>query len=397
MELDYSKIIGREEDLYKEDLRALEQEIIDKVQSSKFLVVGAAGTIGQAISKEIFKRNPQTLHAVDISANNLVELVRDIRSSYGYGSGDFRTFALDCGSEGFEIMIENEGPYDYIFNLSALKHVRSEKDPYTIMRMIKVNIINSMNLAKFAHKVNAKNYFCVSTDKAANPVSMMGASKRIMEMFLHRESTQQNISMARFANVAFSDGSLLSGFEKRLLKRQPLSSPSNIRRYFVTPKESGELCLLSGLFGNNRDIFFPKLDEHIHLISFSDIANNFLIENGYQPYHANSESEARENIEKLLSNNQWPCYFFESKTSGEKHFEEFFTQNEDLDMKRFKSIGVIRNEAVFNDLDLDGFISNIDSLLQKKDLKKKDILSEFFRILPDFNHVDTGKDLDQQM
>ena len=397
MELDYSKVIGREEDLYKEDLRVLEQEIIDKVQSSKFLVVGAAGTIGQAISKEIFKRNPQALHTVDISENNLVELVRDIRSSFGYGSGDFRTFALDCGSKEFEIMLENEGPYDFIFNLSALKHVRSEKDPYTIMRMIKVNIINSMNLAKFAKQMNAKNYFCVSTDKAANPVSMMGASKRIMEMFLHRESTQQNISMARFANVAFSDGSLLSGFEKRLSKRQPLSAPNNIRRYFVTPKESGELCLLSGLFGNNREIFFPKLDEHIHLISFSDIANNFLIEKGYQPYHAKSESDARENIEKLLSNNQWPCYFFESMTSGEKHYEEFFTKNEDLDMKRFKSIGVIRNEAVFNDSDLDGFISNIDSLLHKKDLKKKDILSEFFRILPDFDHVETGKDLDQQM
>ena len=222
------------------------------------MVIGGAGSIGQAVCHQIFKRDPKLLHVVDISENNMVELVRNIRSTIGYGSGIFETFAIDCGSSEFESLINHEGPYDYIFNLSALKHVRSEKDPYTLMRMISVNIFNTIKVTKLAKDMDAKKYFCVSTDKAANPVNMMGASKRIMEMFLMRESLTQNVSMARFANVAFSDGSLLHGFNQRFSKKQPFSAPNDVSRYFVTPEESGELCLLSGLKGNNRDIFFQS-------------------------------------------------------------------------------------------------------------------------------------------
>ncbi len=234
------KLIGRNTELFEDDIKTFDSDLKLMVQNSKFLVIGGAGSIGQAVVKEIFKRNPQVLHVVDISENNLVELVRDIRSSLGYIDGDFRTYALDCASSEYEALIKNRKyPYDYILNLSALKHVRSEKDPYTLMRLIRVNIFNADALAKQAIEQKSKKYFCVSTDKAANPVNMMGASKRIMEMFMMKRSLDTKISMARFANVAFSDGSLLHGFNQRMQKKQPIAAPQDVKRYFVTPKESG--------------------------------------------------------------------------------------------------------------------------------------------------------------
>lgn len=257
--MDYLSLIGRNAPLFVTDVFKHDKHLREVVADSRFLVIGGAGSIGQAVTREIFKRAPKVLHVVDISENNMVELVRDIRSTLGYESGDFRTFAIDCGSPEYAALNSSEGPYDYVFNLSALKHVRSEKDPYTLMRMVQVNVFNTLSTLGIARSSGAKKYFCVSTDKAANPVNMMGASKRIMEMFLMRESLTQSISMARFANVAFSDGSLLHGFNQRFAKRQAISAPNDVRRYFVTPQESGELCLLSALLGENRDIFFPKL------------------------------------------------------------------------------------------------------------------------------------------
>jgi FlaA1/EpsC-like NDP-sugar epimerase len=340
---------------------------------------------------------PTALHVVDISENNMVELVRDIRSTIGYGPGDFKTFVLDCGSVEFEALIRNEGPYDYVFNLSALKHVRSEKDPFTLMRMIMVNIFNTVKTLQIAKNMGAKKYFCVSTDKAANPVNMMGASKRIMEMFLMRESLSQDISMARFANVAFSDGSLLHGFNQRFSKRQPFSAPNDVRRYFVTPQESGELCLLSGLLGSNRDIFFPKLSKKLHLITFSEIAVRYLRERGYEPCECASEDEARDRAEELIANKQWPCYFFKSDTTGEKDFEEFFTDNEDLDMECFEAVGVIKNQPEFDEAKLDDFMDGIEALRNKGTWTKGDIIKLFFEFLPEFSHKETGKYLDQRM
>ena len=391
------QIIGRTEELFHSDIARLEASIGHEVANNKFLVIGGAGTIGQAVTREIFKRDPMALHVVDISENNMVELVRDLRSVEGYGTGDFRTFALDCGSIEFKTLMEKEGPYDYVFNLSALKHVRSEKDPYTLMRLVMVNIFNTVKTLKMASEMGAKKYFCVSTDKAANPVNMMGASKRIMEMFLMRESLTQNISMARFANVAFSDGSLLHGFNQRFSKRQPIAAPNDVRRYFVTPKESGELCLLSGLLGNNRDIFFPKLSEKLHLITFSDIAIRYLRERGYEPYECESEDEARNRAEELIANKQWPCYFFKSDTTGEKDFEEFFTDNEDLDLERFDTLGVIKNKPHFDQGKLDDFMNGIEALREKGIWKKDDIVKLFFGLLPEFAHKETGKYLDQRM
>jgi FlaA1/EpsC-like NDP-sugar epimerase len=390
-------IIGRDRSLFVPDLSAANVELAESISKSRFLVIGGAGSIGQAVTREIFKRNPRSLHVVDISENNMVELVRGIRSTLGYSAGDFRTFAVDCGSQEFEALVRAEGPYDYVFNLSALKHVRSEKDPYTLMRMLGVNIFNTIRTLKLAKEIGARKYFCVSTDKAANPVNMMGASKRIMEMFLMRESVDQTISTARFANVAFSDGSLLHGFSQRFAKRQPFSAPNDVRRYFVTPQESGELCLMSGLLGDNRDIFFPKLSEKLNLISFSDIARRYLTALGYEAFECASEDEARDRTEELITQKKWPCYFFKSDTTGEKDFEEFFTDEEDLDMGRFAGIGVIRNQAVFDDAKLDVFTHGVDMLRSRGHWDKGDIVELFFGLLPDFAHKETGKYLDQRM
>jgi UDP-N-acetylglucosamine 4,6-dehydratase len=395
--MDILQLIGRTDTLFATDISSRNNELAELVSESRFLVIGGAGSIGQAVTREIFKRNPITLHVVDISENNMVELVRDIRSSLGYIDGDFRTFAIDCGSLEYQALMNNSGEYDYVLNLSALKHVRSEKDPFTLMRLIQVNILNTIKTLQMARDQNAKKYFCVSTDKAANPVSMMGASKRIMEMFLMRESETMPISTARFANVAFSDGSLLHGFNQRYAKQQPISAPNDVRRYFVTPQESGELCLMSCLLGENRDIFFPKLSEELHLTTFSDIAERYIERIGYEPYHCSTEQEARERSEELISSKRWPCYFFKSDTSGEKDFEEFFTDREVLDKNRFNNIWVIKNSSGSNPILLDEFLHTIDAIHSAKVWEKAPLVELFNHMIPDFDHKETGKYLDGRM
>ena len=391
------KLIGRDEEIFEKDISTYENELSKIVSNSSFLVIGGAGSIGQAVSKEIFKRNPLKLHVVDISENNMVELVRDLRSSYGYINGDFQTFALDIGSVEYDAFIKSDGKYDYVLNLSALKHVRSEKDPFTLMRMIDVNVFNTEKTLQQAIDNGTKKYFCVSTDKAANPVNMMGASKRIMEMYLMRKSQEIKISTARFANVAFSDGSLLHGFNQRILKKQPIVAPNDIKRYFVTPKESGELCLMSCIFGENRDVFFPKLSESLHLISFADIAVKYLAEIGYEPHLCVNEEEARRNVEALTAQKKWPCLFTNSDTTGEKDFEEFFTVNEVLDMQRFENLGVIKNEANFDQSKLENFNSKIAQMKAEKKWDKEEIVALFHVMIPNFGHKETGKYLDSKM
>jgi FlaA1/EpsC-like NDP-sugar epimerase len=388
-------LIGRTKELFINDIQLHDLEIYETISSSRFLVIGGAGTIGQSVSLEIFKRDPKALHIVDVSENNLVELVRNIRSSIGYGSGCFRTYALDCGSREFEAFLNSEDSYDYVLNLSALKHVRSEKDPYTLMRMIDVNIFNVINNLKLTRSV--KKYFCVSTDKAANPVNMMGGSKRIMEMFLMRESLVHNVSLARFANVAFSDGSLLHGFNQRFAKRQPISAPNDVKRYFVSGQESGELCLLSCLFGENRDIFFPKLNRNLNLITFSEIARNFLNQLGYEVFECATEDEARGRCKELIPQKKWPCYFFNSDTTGEKDFEEFYTEHETLDMERFSSIGIINNDPIFEEQKLHYFEKRIFEIKNSSQWNRQEIIELFHEIIQGFDHKEKGKFLDQRM
>lgn len=395
-------LIGREKELFAQDIASHEGQLQKIIGQSGFLVLGGAGTIGQAVTKEIFKRNPLKLHVVDISENNMVELVRDIRSSIGYIDGDFQTFALDIGSLEYDAFIEAGGKYDYVLNLSALKHVRSEKDPFTLMRMIDVNVFNTQKTIRQSIEKGVKKYFCVSTDKAANPVNMMGASKRIMEMYLMQLSEQINISTARFANVAFSDGSLLHGFNQRIQKQQPIVAPNDVKRYFVTPKESGELCLMSTIFGENRDIFFPKLSEELHLITFEEIAVNYLKGIGLEPFICKTEEEARgffktSHQSPITNHRQWPCLFTPSDTTGEKDFEEFFTENETLDLNRFQNLGIIKNEDENFDDPINYFEDAICSLKERKSWTKQEIVDLFRYMLPDFAHQETGKYLDSKM
>ena len=395
-------LIGRTKVLFEDDIKNRDEELKNIVSSSTFLVIGGAGSIGQAVTKEIFKRNPQKLHVVDISENNMVELVRDIRSSFGYIDGEFATFALDIGSLEYDAFIKADGQYDYVLNLSALKHVRSEKDPFTLMRMIETNVFNTDKTMQQSINNGTKKYFCVSTDKAANPVNMMGASKRIMEMFVMRKSQQIDVSMARFANVAFSDGSLLYGFDQRIKKNQPIVAPNDIKRYFVTPQESGELCLMSCIFGENRDIFFPKLSANLNLITFSEIAVKYLENLGYEPYLCKDEDEARNffiqhSTFNIQHSKQWPCLFTSSDTTGEKDFEEFFTDKEVLDMDRFENLGIIKNEAHYDETKLDNFEKIMKEYKNKLLWTKEDIVKEFLTMIPDFGHKETGKYLDGKM
>ena len=390
-------LLGRTNALFTSDIQDNDARLSEIVRNGRFLVIGGAGSIGQATATEIFRRNPKALHVVDISENNMVELVRSLRSSVGYGDGDFRTFAIDCGDRAFEALMAAEGGYDYVLNLSALKHVRSEKDPFTLMRMIEVNILNTLSTMRAAQAKGAKNYFCVSTDKAANPVNMMGASKRIMEMFLMRESLGQPVSTARFANVAFSDGSLLHGFNQRFSKGQPIAAPNDVRRYFITPQESGELCLMSCLLGDNRDVFFPKMSEALQLTRFSDIAERYLEARGYEPYRCETEDEARSRAAELIAARKWPVYFFASDTTGEKDFEEFFTDRETLDLERFSGVGIIKNGAEFDAGKLDHFFAAITDMRGAGQWDKPEIVDLFNDMIPEFDHKETGRYLDSRM
>jgi FlaA1/EpsC-like NDP-sugar epimerase len=390
-------IIGRTEPLLAKDMLTHEKELSRLVSSSRFLVIGGAGSIGSAVSLEIFRRNPKLLHIVDINENNTVELVRNIRSSLGYGDGEFETFVIDCGSDIFNAFMEQGQGYDYVLNLSALKHVRSEKDPYTLMRMIEVNILNTDKIMGQAKNRGAGKYFCVSTDKAANPVNMMGASKKIMEMFLMRRSTELAVSTARFANVAFSDGSLLFGFNRRMEQGQPLSAPYDVKRYFITPDESGELCLMSCLLGENRDIFFPKPDHDLNSVTFSEIAVRYLEFKGYEAVQCATEEEARGRVRELAGRKKYPVYFFKSDTTGEKDFEEFYTDGETLDMDRYIALGVIKNEAVYDVLKLRYFQDTIAKLRNKGIWTRLELIDLFNEVIPEFDHKETGKFLDKRM
>jgi UDP-N-acetylglucosamine 4,6-dehydratase len=385
------------ESIFVNDIKTHQDQIDSIVKLSSFLVVGAAGTIGSAVVRELFKRQPLKLHVLDISENNLVELVRDLRSSFGYIGGEFKAFCLDIGSIEYDAFIESDGGYDYVFNLSALKHVRSEKDPFTLMRMIDVNITNTNKTIHQSIEHQSKKYFCVSTDKAANPINMMGASKSIMEMFLMKASNNIPISTARFANVAFSDGSLLHGFIQRFNKQQPLSAPSDISRYFLTHQESGELCLLSCILGENKDIFFPKILDHLPLISFTEFATSFLKSKGYEPYLCQDENEARELSKSIQKNGKWPCFFSSSDTTGEKNIEEFYTENEITNLNKYKSIGVIKNNSKFNIDKLNDFENQILSLKNSGLWDKEQIVSIFHEVLTNFDYEDKGKYLDGKM
>jgi len=395
--MDDISLISRQKKLFIDDFKKNEALILKIVKENSFLIIGGAGSIGQAVSKEIFIRGPQKLHVVDINENSLVELVRDLRSSFGYIKGEFKTFAIDISTNEFKAFLNTQKQYDYVLNLSAIKHVRSEKDPFTLMRMIYTNIINVVDTIELLKEKKIKKYFCVSTDKAANPVNLMGASKKIMEMFLNLKSNDISISSARFANVAFSDGSLLHGLNQRFIKKQPISAPIDIKRFFLTSQEAGQLCLLSCLFGGNNEIFFPKQSDNLKLTDFISIINKFLNSKGFEPHLCKTEELARLNTKKLINKGKWPCYFFQSDTTGEKPFEEFFTKDEEINLTNFFDVGIVSNNREYNANKLDMFYKNIKVLRNNLNWSKNDIIQEVKKILPYFSHSELNKSLDEKM
>ncbi len=395
------KILGRSLPLFESDLSKHSQVWEDRIANSRFLVVGGAGSIGSAVVRELFSRNPKTLHVIDNSENNLAELVRDLRSSLGYIEGDFHAYCFDVLGLEFDAFaaaaIAEPSCYDYVLNFSALKHVRSEKDPFTLMRLVDVNIFLTKKLLEFARQCGAKKFFCVSTDKAANPVNMMGASKRIMEMFLLSDSSSTAVSTARFANVAFSDGSLPHAWTQRMLKRQPIAAPHDILRYFVTEKEAALLCLFSILQGADREIYFPKFDGEFEATSFSAMAERFLASQGYEPEICDCEQDARQRVEELAAKKKWPCYFFKTDTTGEKDVEEFSTACETVHWDRYDAMGVVQNSAFVDPKQLLRFVETIDAMRAARSWTKRQLVDAFKSLLPEFVHKETGKYLDDRM
>ena len=390
-------LLERKENLFESDIFILNEELNDLVSKSSFLVIGGAGSIGSSVSKEIFSRNPKSLFIIDINENNLTELVRDIRSSYGYITGKFNTAIIDGGSTYLEKLFKQEEPFDYVLNFSALKHVRSEKDPLTLMRMIEVNIMNTIYSIELSKKYGVKKYFCVSTDKAANPANIMGASKRLMELFVLRERGTVSASFARFANVLFSDGSLTYGFTKRFERKQPITAPNDIKRYFISPTEAGQLCLLSTMLGNDLDIFFPKLCKNLNEKTFRELAIEFLRDRGFEAFNCKSEKEALIRCDELIAKKYWPCHFFKSDTSGEKSFEEFHTANELVDLEKFSGVGLVKVNA---DIDVNRLLYFEEQLQSWRDTGEWDrdkLINIFKNTLPELQHIETGKNLDQRM
>jgi FlaA1/EpsC-like NDP-sugar epimerase len=395
--MNYYDFIDRNSSLLQDDIEENKDTLLSLIAGASFLVIGGGGSIGQAVVKELFSRNPRVLHVVDLSENSLVELVRDIRSTKGYIDGDFSTYSIDYGSVEFDSFFKANGPYDYVLNLSALKHVRSERDPYTLMRMLKVNVADTVRLLHMLNEQgNCRKYFCVSTDKAANPVNLMGASKRVMEYGLMSLKEDLNVSSARFANVLFSCGSLPEGFTYRFNKQQPLAGPSDVERYFVTPEESGQLCLMSCLLGNDRELFFPK-PQLLTPITFKEIATVFLQKHGYEPLMCDSEEEARIKVKEALTRRQWPCYFSSSDTTGEKPLEEFFQEEEIPDMNRFSGLGVLQYSLSCDIEAMNRFLEGMSLLRDKGVWSKKEIVELVQQVLPDFHHWEKQKYLDGKM
>ena len=391
------EIFDRDTSLFSEDLLVNSDAIGNAITGARFMIIGGAGTIGQATAKAIYRHKPSAMHIVDISENNMVELVRDLRSSFENQLTDLRTFAIDVGSSEFDFLIDAFGGYDFVLNLSALKHVRSEKDPFTLYRMLNVNVFNSVKIADLCAQHGIQNYFCVSTDKASDPVNLMGASKRIMELCLAKRQPNVDTVFARFANVAFSDGSLPFGFNSRLAKMQPLSAPFDVKRYFISKQEAGELCMLASTLGERADIFFPKDEETLKAVSFSELAIGFLEHRGYEPVICETETEARSMVRELSSKKKWPCYFFKSDTTGEKYIEEFFTADEVLDTEKFHNIGVVKQNSSEKSIDVSAFAKAVHSWRDEGSFNKSKLVEIIKSFLPNLTHEEKEKFLDERM
>jgi len=390
------EITGRKESLLAQDLQQFDKELKEAISGKSVLVIGGAGTIGSSYIKAMLRYKPGRLVVADINENGLTELVRDCRSRGDIQlPKDFKSYPVNFGDKVFDKIFRQETPFDIVANFAAHKHVRSEKDVFSIEAMIDNNVLKAKKLLDLLLNHPPEHFFCVSTDKAANPVNIMGASKKLMEEVILAYSQELNITTARFANVAFSNGSLLAGFIERIMKQQPLSCPSDVKRYFVSPQESGEICLSACMLGESGDIFFPKLNAEKDLVNFADIATAFLEKLGFEADICSSEQEAREKAASL-SSNRYPVYFFASETSGEKLYEEFYTDEEELLMDKFHALGVIKNAPRRSRSALNEIVDQVESVFHG-DTNKEAVVNLLRILLPNFQHIETGMNLDQKM
>ena len=391
-------VIKRSSSMFLPDIEKYKNKLHEKIFGKSVLVIGGAGSIGSSFIKAVLSYKPASLVIVDTNENALAELTRDLRSTKGiFIPDDYVTYPMDFGSSVFEKMFKNRKGFDIVSNFSAHKHVRSEKDIYSIEALIQNNILKAKKLLDILTEFSPEEYFCVSTDKAANPVNIMGASKRIMEDVIFSYSDKFPVKTARFANVAFSNGSLPAAFLARMQKFQPLSAPYDVKRYFVSPEESGQICMLSAILGENREIFFPKLNE-AQMMTFDKIARELLQAQNYEILECNSEQEAIEKSQELQhGSKKYPVYFSKSDTSGEKQFEEFFTNTENIDLDRFSSLGVITGKNIPDKLKIQKLFEDFYSAFNKSDTNKKEIIKIISEYLPNFEHIETGQSLDNKM
>ncbi len=384
--------------MFRTDIEANRAELEAKIKGKSVLVIGGAGSIGSSFIKALLPFRPASLVVVDYNENALAELTRDLRSTKGmYVPDDYLPYPMDFASPVFRKMFINRGGFDIVGNFSAHKHVRSEKDIYSVEALLQNNVLHAKLLLDLLSDYPPEAYFCVSTDKAANPVNIMGASKRIMEDVIFGYSDRFPVKTARFANVAFSNGSLPAGFLARLQKLQPLSAPSDVRRYFVSPEESGQICLLACMLGANREIFFPKLSE-AQMMTFDAIGSALVKAHGYDVFECSSDAEAIEKAEDLKSGSRlYPVHYSVSDTSGEKPFEEFVTENETSDTGRFVSLGVITGKGMPDAARVDDLFRKLNGTFDRDNTTKEEIIEIMEDYLPDFSHIETGRSLDSKM
>lgn len=391
-------ITKRNQSMFAEAIENKKQELSEKIYKKSILVIGGAGSIGSSFIKAILPFKPASLVVVDTNENALAELTRDLRSTKGmYVPDDYITYPMDFASPVFEKMFRKRGGFDIVGNFSAHKHVRSEKDIYSVEALLQNNVLHAKLLLDLLAEFPLEEYFCVSTDKAANPVNIMGASKRIMEDVIFSYSDKFPVKTARFANVAFSNGSLPAGFLARIAKLQPLSAPSDVKRYFVSPEESGQICMLACMLGNNREIFFPKLRD-AQMMRFDTIATNLLHEHGFEVLECASDEEAINKAEALKEGSKlYPVHYSGSDTSGEKPYEEFFTDEESVDMERLQALGVITGKQVTDKKKVEVLFDKLSAEFAKEDTSKESIIKIMQEYLPNFEHIETGKSLDSKM
>lgn len=391
-------ITKRNQSMFAEDIENKKQELSEKIYKKSILVIGGAGSIGSSFIKAILPFKPASLVVVDTNENALAELTRDLRSTKGmYVPDDYITYPMDFASPVFEKMFRKRGGFDIVGNFSAHKHVRSEKDIYSVEALLQNNVLHAKLLLDLLAEFPPEEYFCVSTDKAANPVNIMGASKRIMEDVIFSYSDKFPVKTARFANVAFSNGSLPAGFLARIAKLQPLSAPSDVKRYFVSPEESGQICMLACMLGNNREIFFPKLRD-AQMMRFDTIATNLLHEYGFEVLECASDEEAIDKAEALKQGSKlYPVHYSGSDTSGEKPYEEFYTDEESVDMERLQALGVITGKQVTDKKKVEVLFDKLSAEFAKEETSKETIIKIMQEYLPNFEHIETGKSLDSKM